>query len=419
MTDRICTACGQVRADLIAFLQRLVRIPSLPGSEADAHACAADEMRTLGLDVRVLHPTRAALASHPAFSDDGLPIETRPSVVGRWRGRGGGRSLILNGHLDVVSAGDLSRWTQAPWGGEIAGGRLYGRGACDMKAGVAAAVYAIAALRRAGIEPGGDLLVETVSGEESGGMGTLTTIVEGIRADAAIILEPTGLSVCPVQAGALTFRLTVRGRAAHGALRQAGVSAADKLWLLAGAIARLEDDRHAAWTHPSAALYPAGQLVAPISIGTVRAGDWPSTVPETAVAEGRFGIFPGETLPEARRRFEDAVAAAAATDEWLAAHPPTIEWVEGQFEPGATPADAPILQALGAVHRRVTGEPATVRGVTYGSDLRLFTNHAGMPAVLYGPGRIEQAHAVDEFVDLDEVMTACEVIAGTVAEWSA
>jgi len=254
-----------------------------------------------------------------------------------------------------------------------------------------------------------------VSGEESGGVGTLATIVRGYRADAAIILEPTRLRLCPVQAGALTFRLTVPGRSAHGALKRSGVSAIDNLRRLLDAVDALERERHARFTHP---LYDDPLQIAPISVGVVRAGDWPSTVPNEAIAEGRFGVFPGEAVADARRAFEQAIAAAAASDAWLRAHLPRIEWIEGQFESGETPLTSPIVQLLGAQHRRVTGGAPAVEGVTYGSDLRLFTNHAQMPAVLYGPGDVAQAHAVDEFIEIDQMLTACRVIARTVAAWS-
>ncbi|MGE5244146.1 MAG: ArgE/DapE family deacylase [Betaproteobacteria bacterium] len=415
---KVAAGVDAVTPDLLAFAQELVRIPSLPGDERAAHEAAGKAMRRLGLNVSVVSPTRPDVADHPAFCDDGLPIEGRVSLVGRWRAgtpRSGARSLILNGHLDVVSPGDPSRWTESPWSGRIDGGRLYGRGACDMKAGVACAIFAIAALQRIGFEPGADVLVETVSGEESGGLGTLATIVAGHRADAAVILEPTSLRVCPVQAGALTFRLVVRGRAAHGALKHSGVSAVEKLCLLLDALDRLDRERHARRSHP---LFSNPRQIAPVSVGVVRAGDWPSTVPDAAIAEGRFGVFPGESVDEARRALESAVRAAADGDPWLRAEPPAVEWFEGQFEAGETPADAPIVQALSEAHRSVHGVAPVVEGVPYGSDLRLFTNHAGIPCVLYGPGDVARAHTVGEWVAVDEVIAATRAIAALVAGWT-
>jgi acetylornithine deacetylase len=417
--DAIPFAVEALAGDLVAFAQQLVRMPSLPGAEAAVQQLAAEAMARLGLETDVVTPSRAELSSHPAFCDDGLPVETRPNVVGRWKAETSGpraRSVVLNGHLDVVSPGPERHWSGSPWSGRVENGRLYGRGACDMKSGVACAVFAVAALRRIGFRPAADIVLETVSGEESGGVGTLATIVRGIRADAAIILEPTGLRLCPVQAGALTFRLTVRGRSAHGALKHSGVSAIDKMRRLLDAIDRLDEERHARYAHP---LFADARQIAPISVGTIRSGDWPSTVPDEAVVEGRFGVFPGETVDAARQALADAIARAARDDEWLRAEPPGLEWFEGQFEPGETPVDAPIVAAISAAHRAVTGASPIVEGVTYGSDLRLFTNHAGMPAVLYGPGHVEQAHTADEWIAVDEVVTACKVIALTVASWTA
>jgi acetylornithine deacetylase len=258
------------------------------------------------------------------------------------------------------------------------------------------------------------VIVESVIGEESGGAGTLAAIVEGIRADGAIILEPTGLDLCPVQSGALTFRLTVPGRAAHGALRQHGVSAIEKFSLLQSAILDLEQARNAAHPHP---LYDDRAFIAPVSIGTIRGGDWHSTVPESVVAEGRFGVFPGERVAEARAALEEAVARAAESDPWLAGHPPVVTWFEGQFESGETAAGHPLVTALSRAHATVLGTLPRTRGVPYGSDLRLFTNHAAMPAVLYGPGDVSLAHAVDEWIRLDQVTEAAVVLALAIADW--
>jgi len=403
-------AVADMEGDLVALTQDLVRRPSLPGEEGDAQAAVANALRQLRLDVDVLRCRYDEVRHHPAFTDDGFTPDGRVDVIGRWRGsgeRGGGRSLILNGHIDVVPPGDESRWSRSPWSGELVDGAIHGRGSCDMKAGIAAAVVAVAAARKVGLRPAGDVLVQSVIGEETGGLGTLAAIVHGHTADAALILEPTGLEACPVQAGALTFRLTVPGLAAHGAQKGDGVSALDKLRVLLDAVDRLEVRRHAAHDDVSA----------PISIGTVRGGVWPSSVPEEVVVEGRYGVFPGETTAAARVDLEEALDAAAKADPWLAEHPPSLEWIEGQFESGETPLDDPFVTAVKAAHASVAGAEPAVRGVPYGSDLRLFTNHAGMPAVLYGPGDVRLAHAVDEHVPVAEVVTAAQTAAVLIARW--
>jgi acetylornithine deacetylase len=273
-----------------------------------------------------------------------------------------------------------------------------------MKAGLAAAIVAVGAARRVGFSPRGDVLVQSVVGEETGGLGTLAAIVHGHVADAALILEPTRLEACTVQSGALTFRLTVRGRASHGATKLDGVSALDKLRVVLDAIDRLESERGAA-------------RVAPISIGTVRGGVWPSTVPDEVVVEGRYGVLPDEEADAARGAMEAALRTAAEGDEWLAPHPPELAWFEGQFESGSTPDDDPFVTTLAGVHQAVTGRPVRLAGVPYGSDLRLFTRYASMPTVLYGPGDPALAHGTDEHVPIAEVVTAARTAAVLLARW--
>ena len=351
---RISTAVEALRPALVDFAQGLVRIPSLPGKEAPAHDYVAARLRALQLDVAILESRFDELEGHPAFNDDGLAPEGRINVVGRWPGATPtrSRSLILNGHLDVVSAGNAALWTDAPFSGVIRGGRLYGRGACDMKGGVAAAVFALEALMRIGRRPGGDVTVQTVSGEESGGVGTLTTIVKGCRADAAIILEPTTLKLCPIQSGALTFRLRVQGRSIHACMKRLGVSAVEKACYLIERLNAFDRSRHLARPSP---YYPDPLNIAPISVGTLSGGDWHSTVPQEAVMEGRFGIFAGESVADAQRAFVAAVHDASRADAWLRDHPPTLEWFEGQFEAGQTDPAAPILRELATCHQAMTG----------------------------------------------------------------
>ncbi|MFN8500132.1 MAG: ArgE/DapE family deacylase [Anaerolineae bacterium] len=416
-THEIDGAVEALRGELVAFAQRMVQAASLPNEEHACQAVMAEQLTGMGLEVAVAPVRFDALADHPAFSDDGFSPDARVNVIGRWAGTQRDdptRSLILNGHVDVVPIGDEALWTMPPFGGVVKDGRLYGRGALDMKCGLVTGVFAIAALQRLGFRPAHDVLVESVIGEESGGVGTLATIVAGHTAGGVIVLEPTRLRLCPVQSGALTFRLTVEGRAAHAAVRQYGVSAIEKFALLLAALSRLEEERHAGFDHP---LYEDPRYAAPISIGTVRGGEWHSSVPERVVAEGRFGVLPGESNEAARAALEGAVRVAAAGDPWLRENPPRIEWFEGQFESGETPADHPLLQTLGQAHADVLGAPPRVEGVPYGSDLRLFTNHARLPAVLYGPGEVSAAHTVDEWIDLAEVVTATKIIAGFITRW--
>jgi acetylornithine deacetylase len=376
----------------------------------------AQKLQSLGLEVELVPSNFEDLKTHPAFGDDGFSPSERINVVGRWVGTqtGEGKSLILNGHVDVVPVGDLSLWEDSPWSGAIREGKLYGRGSCDMKSGLCAGIFAVEVLQLLGYQPARDVLIESVIGEESGGIGTLTTIVKGYTADGVVLLEPTRLEISPVQSGALTFRLTVRGRSIHAAMKPYGVSAIEKFALLLNAINNLEVERHRLFKHP---LYEDPNNIAPINIGTVRGGEWHSTVPEEVVAEGRMGVLPGESNESARRTLENAIQAAAESDPWLREHRPQVEWFEGQFESGETPLDHPLIQELTAAHQVVLGTLPIMRAVTYGSDMRLFTNHAHIAATHYGPGNVGVAHAANEFVLLDEVVTVTKVIALLITQW--
>lgn len=415
--ETISRAVDDLRPALGLFLQELVRHPSLPNREGAVQAQIAAKLRALGLGVEILTTRFDELTGHPAFNDDGFSPDSRVNVVARWPGSGDGGgqgSLLLNGHVDVVSPGDLALWTDDPWSGVVQSGRLYGRGSCDMKAGLTTGIFAIETLQRIGYRPARDLLLSSVIGEESGGVGALTTIVHGVRADGVIVLEPTNGAICPVQAGALTFRLTVPGRAAHGAAKNEGVSAIEKFLPIFQAIEALDHQRHHDYTNP---IYPNPANVAPISIGTLRGGEWHSTVPESLVAEGRCGVFPGESPAEVRALLAKTIAEAASADPWLVAHPPRLEWFEGQFESCATPVDHPLLTTLAAAHHQVHARDPAIEGVPYGADLRLFVNHAGMPGVLYGPGDVRLAHAANESVAVDEVIDAVKVVAEMVVRW--
>lgn len=409
-------AVQSARGELVSFLQKMVQTPSLPDHEHAVQELVADKLRSLGMEVDIVPTLFAEMRHHPAFGDDGFSADQRINVVGRWRGSGAGpgKSLLLNGHVDVVPPGDSSLWMASPWSGEIRADHLYGRGSCDMKAGLCAGIFAVDVLRRLGYQPAADILIESVIGEETGGVGTLATILKGYRADGAVLLEPTDLEISPVQSGALTFRLVVPGRAAHAAMKPHGVSAIEKFALLLQAINQLEKERHQNFSHP---LYEDPTNIAPINIGTLRAGDWHSTVPEELVAEGRMGVLPGESNESARRALQTAIDVTSAADPWLSQHPARLEWFEGQFESAETSQDDPLITSLATAHKRVLGKTPILRAVTYGSDMRLFINHAHMPATHYGPGDVELAHSVDESVPLDQVLQVTCVIAQLVTQW--
>lgn len=416
IAERISAALEDVKDEMTAFIQTLVRTPSLTSQEGAVQALVAEKLKSLGLQVEHVPLVPGKLEGHPAFSPDGFPLEGRLNLVGTWQGSGekNHRTLILSGHVDVVAPGPLENWQDSPWSGKLSEGRIFGRGSADMKAGLSAAIFAVQALGNLGFRPAGDMQVQSVVGEETGGCGTLANIIEGYRADAAVIMEPTGLKIYPLHAGALSFRITVTGQAAHACMKNRGVSAIEKFYPIFTALEDLDRERHRGYSNP---LFPDPENVAPLSVGTLVSGDWPSSVPGKLTAEGRFGIFPGESMSEARALFENKVRETAQKDDWLRKNPPRVEWVEGQFEPAETALDEPVVRVLAACHRAVTGLEVGFEAATFGSDVRLFTNHAGIPAVLYGPGDVSRAHAANESIALEEVLQAAKVLALTIVDW--
>ncbi len=250
--------------------------------------------------------------------------------------------------MDTVENGDPALWTHDPLAGEVVGNLLYGRGSCDMKGGLVSFLGAIDALETAGVRLRGDVKVNTTVGEEDGGLGALSTVLRGHRADAVLITEPTHLALVPAQGGSLVFRLTVPGLAAHGAMRDEGVSAIEKFIPVFQDLLAFERERNQTLSHP---LYDGIANKIPISVGVVRSGVWPSTVPESLIAEGRAGLLPGEKIDAFKRQMTERVAATASRDPWLREHPPVLEWFSGQFAPAETPVDAPISQAVLRAHK--------------------------------------------------------------------
>jgi acetylornithine deacetylase len=322
--------------------------------------------------------------------------------------------LILNAHIDTVEIGEREQWTVDPLGADVRDGRLYGRGSVDMKAGLVAELMAIRALQDAGLTLRGRVHVQSVISEEDGGAGALATILRGYTADAAIITEPTELAIVRAQGGSLVFRLTVTGRSAHACMRNEGVSALEKFLPIHAALLAHEQAHHDAISHP---LYERFANRAPINIGIVRAGNWPSSVPESLVVEGRAGLVPGESLAETRRALVAAVDAVVAADEWLRINPPLIEWFSGQFAAAETAVDSPAVRLMAEVHRDVAGAQVTYEASTYGADMRHFTNVAQIPCFMYGAGDVRMAHRPDEFVPLHELMKLTSALATFMVRW--
>lgn len=400
------------RERLVRDLRALIGIPSVTGSEEAVAAWAVEALRESGLAVDLVTPDPAEIRADPDWPGQEMDRATLPVVIAR-AGRPGGRRVILSGHLDVVPPGDPATWTVDPWGGEIRAGRLYGRGACDMKGGVASILGAVRALQASGDldRLGGELMVVLVPSEEDGGQGTLAAIRAGATGDLAIITEPSNLDVVVAHAGAITFRLTVPGRAAHASQRREGVSALDKLFVLIQALEADETRRNAAETDP---LMAALGLPYPTIIGIVNGGEWASTVLDRVTADGRYGVRLGQTTAEAEAELRAAIAAACDADEFLRAHPATVAITGGRFGSARVPSDHPLPTGLVEVVEEWTGRRPLLLAEPYGADMQMFVNHGNTPCVIFGPGDVRVAHSADEYVPLDEVEACARVLAAWV-----
>jgi acetylornithine deacetylase len=409
LTTREAAVLNQIDRDvLLTDLAALIGIESLGGAETPAQEWMATRLGSLGLDVDVWDIDVDALRQHPAFSME-VARDRGLGVVGSF-GKGAGPTLILNGHVDVVPVGDITQWTVPPFAATIRDGHVFGRGACDMKGGLAAALAALRALTACRVVLDGRVALQSAIAEEDGGAGTLATILRGHRGDGALSMEPTELMLAPAHAGALSFRVRVAGRSAHGCVREEGVSALEAFRPVHDALLALEADRNRRLRQP---LFERYRLPYALSIGRVTAGDWPSSVPDLLICEGRYGIAPGEDAEAAKAEFARAVADAADGHPYLAEHAPTVEWWGGQFMPAATAMDTAIVSSTGAAITDVTGHPPRVEGMTYGADMRLLVNQGGIPTVLFGPGNVRRAHRPDESVPIDDLLTVARVIALT------
>lgn len=414
LTQRISDAVEGRRGAMEGTLRRLVQIPSVTGHEAAVQDVVEPEMRQRGLNVdrwEVAHQEIESFEWHVGVEEQ---LQGRPNLAGVRAGSGNGRSILLNAHIDTVDNGSPSLWTYDPLSGHLEGDLLYGRGSCDMKGGLVTYLIALDVIDELGLTLAGDVTIAATIGEENGGVGALSTILRGYRADAALISEPTRLALVPAQGGSLVARITIHGKSAHGAVRDEGVSAIEKFVPIFQDLLAFESERNATLEHP---LYTHLSNKIPISFGVVRAGTWASTVPETLVAEGRLGMLPGEDVGEFRQAVQARITAVADADPWLREHPPEIEWFGGQFAPAETDVNAPIARAVSAAHRATTGEDPKIEGVPYGADMRLFTLLAGMDCVMYGAGDVRVAHHADEHISLNELATATKTMARLLIDW--
>jgi acetylornithine deacetylase len=401
--DEVRAAVRRRRDELHELAAELVRRPTLLGSEAEAQGLVAEHLQSAGFSVEHVEPDAEAALADPYAGYPSLPYEGRASVVGTRRGDGGGRSLLLTGHIDVVPVEHPETWTHDPWAGVTADGRLWGRGAGDMKAGLAAYLVAAAAVAEVGTDLRGDLFVASVIEEEYGGNGMWSVLQAGYAADATLIGEPTALQLVHGGTGAVWTRLSAVGPSGHSA--QAGRDGPfDQLCRAVAAIRRLEADNNQPVRDPvfaAAAEWPYG-----VTIGCIEGGVWTSSTPAELVARVRFGFGRDLEPAEAQQRIRDAVASAAPEVR--------VDFEAYRARAYCHDATGPLPDLVRAAHRTVVGTDADTMVFTAATDARFVEG----PCLCYGP-TAGNLHGRDEWVDLESLELTAEVVAITAASWLA
>ena len=408
------------REKYIDFLKSMIAADSTDiqhgffGNERNAQQVVIRKLEELGMQVDVFEPDMKALEENFREANPGHHYEERPDVVGTLKGTGGGKSLILNGHIDTMPFDHLEQWVTHPLEPKIIDGKLYGRGACDMKGGLSAAICALDLLREMGVKLKGDVIVESVVDEEGGGNGTMAAILRGYRADAAIISEPTELQVMPAHMGWLFYKIEVKGKALHSSMKWKGVNAIEKMMVIMRALQELE--RKWCMEKRSAILPPPT-----INFGTIHGGMAGSVVADQCILDFGLHYLPSDKDEygmgsKVEAELFRAIDFAVQGDEWLIQNRPTIELYQ-QGSGYEISVDNPLVKLLEKNHIAAMGEPPVTRGCEYGSDARLLTNYGGTPTILYGPGCIQQAHGINEYIDLEQYLTAIEVLANTIRDF--
>ncbi len=398
-----------------AFTQKLIRFPSLRGQEHTCQGFIFEALKSRRLAMDRWAVDIAEIEDHPGFSPVKVDYSNAINVVGTHRPREDkGQSLILNGHVDVVPVGPLEMWSRPPFEPAIEGDWLYGRGGADMKAGLAANIHALDALRALGYQPAARVHVQSVTEEECTGNGALSCLVRGYRGDAAIIPEPEDDKLVRANVGVIWFRVHVRGAPVHVRDAGAGANAIEACFPLMQALRALE----AEWNSRKSDIKYFDELDHPINfnVGKIEGGDWASSVPAWCSFDCRIAIFPGVDPREAAREIEDCIRAAAQHNAFLSNNPPSIEF-NGFFAEGYVLGEgSDAEQTLGRAHATSYGK-SLESFVTPGYlDGRVFVLYDDCPCLVYGPYS-ENIHGFDERVSLTSVKRVTGTIALFIADW--
>lgn len=430
----------------IAFLQDLIRIPSITGYEKDAQEFVRKKIEELGAETEFLEPDLKKMfekfpevAQMPSIGEEGLdmPLMTddkftyeqimaspydrlksykdRPDVIGRIKGTGGGKSLILNGHIDTVPIGELSKWKHDPFGAEIENGRMYGRGTTDMKGGIATMIFAVEALQKLGIKLKGDLMLQSVVNEEHAGGGALGAVTAGLTADAAIVTEPTGDSAVLQDGsnGGVYWEVRIKGYETHAGARwkgreQYGVSANEKSACIIANLLKMESEVN------------KDETLMSFCIGKLHGGTYATATAPECVMNGVAYFYPKlgtgpAGINKVKKLIKDAVLSV--DDPWLKANPPSIKFQHYDDAYKLDGSKDEILRTVAGSIKDILGKEAGVAVAGGGGDARHLGNQGGIPAIYYGPGNVVMAHSTDEYIELDNYIECIKVLAVAIYRW--
>ncbi len=415
LADDILSAVADGFGQQVAFTQDLVRLPSLRGQEHTAQDFLFEAMRSRDWAMDRWAIDVADIEGHPGFSPVKVNYDNAINVVGTHRPREDkGRSLILNGHVDVVPVGPSDMWSRPPFEPHIEGDWMYGRGSGDMKAGLVANIFALDALKRLGYQPAARVHVQSVTEEECTGNGALSCLQRGYRAEAAIIPEPEDDKLVRANVGVIWFRVHLRGLPVHVREAGAGANAIEASFPIIQALRALEEK----WNAQKSGRPHFDDLDHPINfnVGKIAGGDWASSVPAWCSFDCRIALFPGWSPAEKAREIEAAIQAASAKIPFLANNPPQIEW-NGFFAEGYVLEEGSVAeQTLGRAHAKAYGK-SLESFVTAGYlDGRVFVLYGDCPCLVYGPYS-ENIHGFDERVSLSSLQRVTGSIALFIAEW--
>lgn len=401
--------------ELVKLAQALIRFPSIKGREAEAQNFFAAKLRELGADVEAFEPDVVKMRNLPGYVSERQDFDSSPVVAGVLKGLGGGHSLILCGHMDVVAPGVLP-WTYGPWNPVVKEGKLYGRGSVDMKGGIAAHYMAVKVLLDMGLKPKGDIIFLSTIDEECGSTGILALLNRGYRAEAAICTEPVSLKITLATQGSTWFRIKISGKSAHAGVAYEGVNAIYKAIPIIERIRSLEEERRIR-LHDRVPMF--NQLPTPYCVGInmISGGTWPAMVPDEVVLEGRLGFSPLETPEEVRSELEATVHGVALADPWLKSHPPRIEYYQSRWNSGMIEKDHPFVQCLHKNQGLVLGKKEDFVGMFACSDSGSMVRLGQIPSLDFGPGPQQMAHKTDEYVLVEDLVKTAQIIALTIIDW--